>query len=57
MAHVLCFAAFRVFDVLKVFPVNRLEAIPGAPGIMLDDAMAGVYTGIVLVLIGQVVAV
>lgn len=48
-AHVLGFVAFRVFDVLKVPPADRLEELPGALGIMADDVMAGVYTGLVLV--------
>ncbi|MEZ5964493.1 MAG: phosphatidylglycerophosphatase A [Planctomycetota bacterium] len=47
-AHVACFLVFRVFDVLKVWPANRLEYVPGAPGIMLDDVAAGVYSGLVL---------
>ena len=42
------FFLFRAFDMFKIYPVNRLEAIPGGWGIMLDDVMAGVYTNIVL---------
>jgi len=53
LAHAACFFFFRAFDVLKVFPANRLEHLPGAPGIMLDDVMAGIYTGGVLLLIGH----
>lgn len=34
---------FRVFDVLKPFPVRRLERLPGGWGIMADDLLAGVY--------------
>jgi phosphatidylglycerophosphatase A len=37
------FLLFRIFDVLKPFPARRLEDVPGGWGIMLDDAMAGVY--------------
>jgi phosphatidylglycerophosphatase A len=39
---------FRLFDVIKPFPANRLEAAPGGWGIMLDDAMAGVYAHLAL---------
>jgi phosphatidylglycerophosphatase A len=42
------FFLFRVFDVIKPFPAGRLEAIPGGLGVMLDDAMAGVYAHLVL---------
>jgi phosphatidylglycerophosphatase A len=44
------FVAFRVFDILKVPPANRLEELHGAPGIMADDVAAGVWAGAVLVL-------
>ena len=41
---VLAFLTFRVFDIAKVFPLSRLEKLPGGAGIVLDDVMAGVYT-------------
>ena len=41
----LCFAEFRFFDIAKIQPAKRLEKIPGAPGIMLDDVAAGVWAG------------
>ena len=37
------FFVFRVLDVLKPYPAGRLEHLHGGPGIMLDDAMAGIY--------------
>jgi phosphatidylglycerophosphatase A len=37
------FVLFRIFDVIKPYPAGRLESAPGGWGIMLDDAMAGVY--------------
>ena len=40
LAHAACFFFFRAFDVLKTYPANRLEQLPGAPGIMLDDVAA-----------------
>ena len=46
---VICgFFLFRAFDMFKIYPINRLEAMPGGWGIMLDDVMAGVYSNIVL---------
>jgi phosphatidylglycerophosphatase A len=38
------FFLFRILDVLKPFPAGRMEHLPGGYGIMLDDAMAGVYS-------------
>lgn len=46
--HVVAFIAFRVFDVVKVPPADRLEELPGAVGVMADDVAAGVYAGLVL---------
>ncbi len=34
---------FRVFDIWKPFPIQRIEKLPGGWGIMLDDLMAGIY--------------
>lgn len=42
------FLLFRVADVIKPFPANRLEALPGGFGIMADDAMAAVYANVIL---------
>jgi phosphatidylglycerophosphatase A len=48
LAIVIGFLAFRAFDIVKPWPVNRLERLPGGLGIMADDLMAGVYAAIVL---------
>jgi phosphatidylglycerophosphatase A len=32
---------FRLFDILKPWPIRRLEALPNGTGIMLDDVAAG----------------
>ena len=45
---VLGFFIFRAMDILKVFPANRLERLPGSLGIMLDDISAGIMTNIIL---------
>jgi phosphatidylglycerophosphatase A len=45
------FALFRFFDVLKPGPVRRMEQIPGADGILLDDVVAGLMgLGVMVVL-------
>jgi phosphatidylglycerophosphatase A len=45
------FVLFRIFDVIKPFPANRLEALHGGLGVMADDAMAAVYANISLRLV------
>lgn len=42
------FLLFRVFDVIKPYPADRLEKCHGGFGIMADDAMAGVYANLSL---------
>jgi phosphatidylglycerophosphatase A len=42
------FVLFRAFDIWKPPPVRQLERVPGGAGIVLDDAMAGVYAALVL---------
>lgn len=42
------FLLFRVFDIVKPWPLRSFERIPGGPGVMLDDLGAGIYTNIVL---------
>jgi phosphatidylglycerophosphatase A len=42
------FVLFRVFDVVKPWPVRRLERLPGGVGIVADDLAAGGLAGILL---------
>ena len=47
------FVVFRVFDVIKPFPARQAERFPGGWGIMLDDVVAGLYTLIVILILGR----
>ena len=42
------FFLFRMFDMLKVFPADRLEKKDGSLGVVGDDLIAGVYANIIL---------
>lgn len=42
------FFVFRVLDVIKPYPANRLERLHGGLGVMADDAAAAVYGNIVM---------
>jgi phosphatidylglycerophosphatase A len=42
------FFLFRVFDVVKPWPLYDLQEVHGGLGVMLDDIGAGVYTNILL---------
>lgn len=50
-AAILGFFIFRAMDVLKPYPANRAEHLPGGWGIMLDDVIAGIYANLLLRLI------
>jgi phosphatidylglycerophosphatase A len=42
------FLLFRVFDIVKPWPANKLEALHGGWGIMADDVMAAIYACAIL---------
>lgn len=42
------FILFRSFDILKPFPLRRLEKLPAGTGIMMDDVGAGLYALVLL---------
>ena len=42
------FLLFRFFDILKPFPIRRLEQVRSGFGVVLDDVLAGIYSNIAL---------
>jgi len=40
------FILFRILDILKPFPIRRLERLPRGWGIMADDVAAGIVAGL-----------
>ena len=42
------FVLFRFFDIVKPFPVRRIERLPGGVGIVADDLAAGGYSALCL---------
>jgi len=46
----IAFVLFRLFDILKPFPLRRLQSLPGGWGIVMDDVGAGIYAGTLLAL-------
>ncbi|MEE9543598.1 MAG: phosphatidylglycerophosphatase A [Thermodesulfobacteriota bacterium] len=49
---IIIFLLFRFFDILKPFPISYLDKrVKGGKGIVLDDAVAGVFANIVMHLI------
>ena len=48
--YVAGFVLFRLFDILKPWPVSAAEALPGGLGVMADDVVAGILAGMVLLM-------
>ena len=42
------FLLFRVFDIVKPYPANALQRLPGGVGVMIDDLVAGLYALLLL---------
>ena len=42
------FVAFRAFDILKPYPIKKVERLRGGVGIVGDDLIAGLYAGLLL---------
>ena len=39
---------FRILDIVKPFPIKKIERFKRGYGVMLDDVAAGIYAGIAL---------
>ncbi|HEY3638581.1 MAG TPA: phosphatidylglycerophosphatase A [Rhizomicrobium sp.] len=51
LGFALAFLLFRVFDILKPWPIRETERLPGGLGIVADDVVAGVFAGLVMLLL------
>ena len=39
---------FRIFDILKPFPINKIQKLKGGLGIFMDDILAGVMANVIV---------
>jgi phosphatidylglycerophosphatase A len=44
------FILFRSFDILKPWPIRKLEKLPRGWGVLVDDLLAGLYAAITLMI-------
>ena len=42
------FILFRIMDIVKPFPANRAQKLPGGIGVVADDVIAAVYAHLLL---------
>ena len=47
-AFIAAFALFRLFDIFKPYPINKLQDLTGGFGVMMDDVLAGIYAALSL---------
>ena len=50
-------ALFRIFDIVKPFPVGAAERLGGGTGVVLDDIVAGIYSRIVMLVLLRVLSI
>ena len=49
------FVLFRLFDIVKPWPINWLDArIPGGVGVMLDDLLAALYALLLILMLHEI---
>ena len=49
------FLAFRVFDIVKPYPVGLAERLPAGWGVMADDVVAGLYACVTVRVLAAIV--
>ena len=47
------FGLFRVFDIVKPFPIRQVERFPKGYGVVADDVVAGIFANLLLMLWGR----
>ena len=45
------FILFRLFDILKPYPINALQKMKDGWGVMSDDVLAGIYANVLIQII------
>lgn len=43
-----CFLLFRIFDIIKPYPIKKVETLPLGWGIVMDDLVAALYAGVII---------
>ncbi|UCH83834.1 MAG: phosphatidylglycerophosphatase A [Candidatus Latescibacterota bacterium] len=47
------FLFFRLFDIVKPYPISRSQLLPRGWGVVADDVLAGVYARILLIFVAR----
>ena len=46
---------FRLFDIWKPYPIKKLEKVKYGYGVMLDDLLAGLYAGVLIIIYNNMI--
>ena len=46
---------FRLFDIWKPYPIRKLEKVKYGYGVMLDDILAGLYAGLLILIFDKMI--
>ena len=49
--YLFAFLLFRFFDILKPFPINYFDNIKNPFGVIADDILAGIISGLIILLV------
>ncbi|MFH1754823.1 MAG: phosphatidylglycerophosphatase A [Candidatus Latescibacterota bacterium] len=47
------FFLFRVFDIIKPFPIRKSQDIPRGYGVVCDDVLAGIYVRVAMIILSS----
>jgi len=54
VGFIIAFLLFRALDIFKPWPIYLAERLPGGLGIVADDVVAGVISGLIIVILVQI---
>jgi len=52
---IIAFFLFRILDILKPYPAEKIQNMHGSLGIMGDDIIAALYTNIILQVVSRII--
>ncbi len=55
--YLAAFFLFRLFDIFKIFPVNKIQMLNGGVGVMADDILSGIFANLIVGIIIWIVSV
>ena len=48
LQYFFAFLFFRIFDIVKPFPINLIDLHKNSFGVIFDDILAGIFSGLII---------